>query len=449
MIMNEVLKFLKTLVKHDDTVVVAVSGGPDSMALLNLLIKLRTNVPIHIVCAHVHHNIRKESDKEKEFVETYCKNNDVKFEFLKIEKYHNQENFHQEARAIRYHFFEQIVNKYHAQYLMTAHHGDDLIETILMRLVRGSSLRGYSGFPKISFMGNYHLVRPLITVTRNEINEYLEINKIPYVLDASNQKDQYTRNRYRKYVVPQLKKENNHVNEKFLKFSEMILQSYEYINSVVKEKQGRVFDDNFINIEQWKKENSFLQRQIIQYVLTFIYKDNLDMINDRHVQNIQKFLLTANSNSYLTLPCSIVLTKEYDRALFEKKKNYNSYHYILEDCILLPNGYSVEKVTEEESDNNFVCRLDISQIQLPIIIRTKRNGDRMNIKGLNGAKKISDIFTDEKIPKNQREIWPIVTDSSGKVLWLPGLKKSQFDRTKNGKYDIILKYSLKKEVFHE
>ena len=73
----------------------------------------------------------------------------------------------------------------------------------------------------------------------------------------------------------------------------------------------------------------------------------------------------------------------------------------------------------------------------------------MNIKGLNGAKKISDIFTDEKIPKNQREIWPIVTDSSGKVLWLPGLKKSQFDRTKNGKYDIILKYSLKKEVFHE
>ena len=145
--------------KDRDTIILGISGGPDSMALLNLLIKVREKIDLKLVCAHVNHNVRKASFKEKEFLENYCYDKKVTFESMIIEKY-GDDNFHNEARNIRYHFFEKVIEKYGANYLMTAHHGDDLIETILMRITRGSNLEGYSGFHKIVDMGSYKIVRP-------------------------------------------------------------------------------------------------------------------------------------------------------------------------------------------------------------------------------------------------------------------------------------------------
>ena len=104
---------------------------------------------------------------------------------------------------------------------------------------------------------------------------------------------------------------------------------------------------------------------------------------------------------------------------------------------------------ETEKDDNDTCRLDINEIVLPLYVRTRKSGDRMDVKGLSGTKKINDIFTDEKIEKPIRDTWPIVVDATGKILWLPGLKKTKFDRTKDRKYDIILRYSLKKEGLDE
>ena len=109
----------------------------------------------------------------------------------------------------------------------------------------------------------------------------------------------------------------------------------------------------------------------------------------------------------------------------------------------------IEQVEESEKDDNFTCRLDTNEISLPLTIRTRKVGDRMEVKGLKGTKKINDIFTNEKIPKGLRDEWPIVTDANGIIVWLPGLKKTKFDRTKDRKYDIILRYSLKKEGLNE
>ena len=242
-IMTEVFNFLNSLSLHsNDTVVVAVSGGPDSMTLLHLLLQLQKKKNINIVCAHVHHNIRVESDQEKEFVESYCKEHHIIFEYLKITEYHKT-NFHQDARTIRYQFFEQLIHKYQASYLMTAHHGDDLIETILMRLVRGSSLYGYHGFSRITEMKDYTLVRPLITVTREEIMNYIGEYQIPYVTDMSNYKDDYTRNRYRKYIVPKLKEENSQVHKKFFNFSTILLECSHYVRNLVQNKEGTIFEN--------------------------------------------------------------------------------------------------------------------------------------------------------------------------------------------------------------
>lgn len=449
-IMKEVFNFLNSLSLHsNDTVVVAVSGGPDSMALLHLLLQLKTEKNINIVCAHVHHNIRVESDQEKEFVESYCKEHQIIFEYLKITEYHKT-NFHQDARTIRYRFFEQLIHKYHASYLMTAHHGDDLIETILMRLVRGSSLYGYHGFSRITNMDDYSLVRPLITVTREEIMNYIEKHQISYVTDMSNYKDDYTRNRYRKYIVPKLKEENPQVHKKFLDFSTTLLDCSHYVRNLVQNKEGTIFQDQTLFLDLWCQEDSFMQEQIIQFLLARVYQEKINRIQSRHVHDMIQFLLRGTSNSYLTLPEHIYLVKEYQRAYFtDTMPACDAYQFELYDQLLLPNGNKIEKIKFTERDDNFICRLDSSELKLPLYVRTRKLGDQMEVKGLSGTKKINDIFTDEKIEKRKRDTWPIVTDSTGKILWLPGLKKTKFNRTKNGKYDIILRYSLKKEGLDE
>lgn len=448
--MKEVLRFLQSLpLQPHDTVVVAVSGGPDSMTLLHLLLKLREEKNINIVCAHVHHNIRVESDQEKEFVESYCKEHQVIFEYLKITEYHHT-NFHQEARTIRYQFFEQIIHKYNAAYLMTAHHGDDLIETILMRLVRGSSLYGYHGFSKVTDIRDYTLVRPLITVTREDIMRYIDQHQIPYVTDMSNYKDGYTRNRYRKYIVPKLKEETPQVHKKFLSFSTTLLECSHYVRNLVQNKEGTVFQDRTLFLNLWNHEDPFMQEQIIEYLLERVYQGRLNNIQSRHVCNMINFLSNGTNNSHIALPGHIFLVKEYQRAYFtDMMPSFKEYRFVLYDQLLLPNGNTIEKVKSTEKDDNFTCRLDTSEIEFPLYVRTRKLGDRMYVKGLSGTKKINDIFTDEKIEKSLRDTWPIVTDASGKILWLPGLKKTKFDRTKNGKYDIILRYSLKKEGLDE
>ena len=223
---------------YNESVVVAVSGGPDSMALLHLLVRIKQAIDITVICAHVNHNVRKESADELLFVEKFCMQHGVIFESMKIDDY-GDDNFHNEARTKRYNYFKKIVHKYNAKYLFTAHHGDDLIETILMRIARGSTLRGYSGFSEILNMPDYTIVRPLIKVTKDEIIKYDKQHKINYVLDSSNQKDVYTRNRFRKYIVPGFKKEDKNIHTKFYKFSKTLLEYNNYIDRQVLKKIDR------------------------------------------------------------------------------------------------------------------------------------------------------------------------------------------------------------------
>ena len=241
---EKVINFLKydLKLKDNDTIVLGNSGGPDSMCLLSILLLLCDKIKLNIVCAHVNHNVRVESASEKDFLMNYCKEKNVAFESMIIEKY-GDDNFHNEARKIRYNFFYEIVKKYDANYLMTAHHGDDLMETILMRIVRGSTLKGYSGFEKIVDYGSFKLVRPLVYITKADALDYDIKNGIPYVIDKSNFKSKYTRNRYRMKVLPFLKEEDSNVHEKFIKFSETLLEYDSFINKEINKILKKVYKD--------------------------------------------------------------------------------------------------------------------------------------------------------------------------------------------------------------
>ena len=428
-------------IKYGDSVVVACSGGPDSMALLHMLYILKKALDIEIVCAHVNHNTgRIGQAAEQEFVEKYCRNHNLIFEGLTIDEY-GDDNFHNEARTKRYNYFGTIVKKYGSKFLFTAHHGDDLTETILMRIVRGSTLRGYSGFSKEVDMGSYKIVRPLIEVDKNTILEYNKKNKIPFVQDSSNSKDVYTRNRFRKYIVPEFKKEDKKVNAKFYKFSKILLEYNEYIDQQMRKKLQSVYPQNVLNIENFLQLDHVIAMKIIYYMLEQKYQDDLMLITDHHAELLYQLICSKRANVVLHLPNNIKAVKSYNTLILtEEQLKNNEYEIEIIKYVNLPNGKNIELVENSRQTDNNVCRLDSSEVCLPLYVRNRKNGDKIYIKGMLGSKKLKDIFIDEKIPQLERELWPVVVDAKENIVWIPGLKKSKFDKKNTDKYDIILKY---------
>ncbi len=443
--MIEEINYLDNLLKSNDIVVVSLSGGPDSMCLLNLLLKVSKK--IKIIVAHINHNVRKESKDEEIFVKNYCQERKLIFETMKIENYTNQ-NFHKEARDIRYNYMEKIINKYNAKYLFTAHHGDDLIESILMHLVRGTSFLGYSGFKRETKRNGYIIVRPLINKSKMEIINYNKKNNIPYVLDKTNASKEYTRNRFRIDILPLLHKENNKVIEKFNKFSNLIIEYDDYIKNLVINKIDYIYKNNYLNISKLKKEEPLIQKSIIKEILYKIYDDNIYLLNDRHINLLFKLINSKKQNTNICFPNNLNIKKEYGYIYFNKINNEKPKKEVIKfEKYYENNNYKLEIIEKSTEKSNNIFRLSLKDIDLPLYIINKEDGLIIELK--NGHKKVNRVFIDSKIPKGQREIQPILIDSKKRVLWIPGIKKSKFDKDKSQKCDIIIKYSLKEEFLNE
>ena len=425
---------------NNDVIIVGCSGGPDSMALLDMLLKIRNKYNLKIIVAHVNYNVREESVLEENYVRDYSKSNNLIFEGLSITEY-SDDNFENEARKIRYKFFDDLVLKYGAKYVMVAHHGDDLIETILMKIVRGSNINGYAGFKKELDMGNYKIVRPLIEYSKEEIVDYCNTNNIKYYIDKSNSDSFYTRNRYRKYMLPLLKEENKDVHRKFLKYSNRLLETHEFINKIRDKSLKDCSDNNGIIISKFILLDSYIQKEILYYLLDKYYQDDLFLVSDKHIDLLLKLIYSKRANVSIDLPNLVRASKSYDYFKIDRIENKdNSYELEFDEKVKLPNGNMIIRVKDDNSNSNNICRLDSSEIDLPLTVRNRRNGDKIIVKGMNGTKKVKDILIDKKINIIDRDILPIVLDSNGNILWIPGIIKSKFDKSKNGSYDIVLKY---------
>lgn len=424
----------------NDIIVVGCSSGPDSMALVDMLLKIREKYQLSLIVAHVNHNLRKESAQEEAYLRNYCDRNKIMFECMMITEY-GDDNFHNEARNIRYDFFEKVVYKYQANYLMTAHHGDDLIETVLMRISRGSNLNGYGGFKKIVEMDGYKIVRPLLDFTKEELEEYDKNNHVMYYVDSSNAKDKYTRNRYRKYILPFLKEEDPNIHLKYLKFSTVLHEANQFIEKERDKAIKKVLKKDVLDIIEFKLLDSFIQKEILYYMMNDYYQDDLILINDKHIELLLNLIYSNRANAFVNLPNEVIATKTYQSLELKKVTNeITTYEVEIASYVELPNHHIIERVDDLMENGNDTCRLSSYEVSLPLIVRTRRFGDKMAVKG-NGTKKIKDIFIDKKVKLSDRDLWPVVVDSKGVVVWLPGLKKSKYDKKKSESYDIILKYS--------
>lgn len=434
-------------INFNNYVIIGVSAGPDSMCLLDILQK---NTDKIVVC-HINHNVRKESIEEEAFLKNYCKEHNLIFETMTIEQY-KENNFENEARNKRYTFYEEILQKYNAKHLFLAHHGDDLIETVLMKIVRGSNIEGYAGIKEISNIKDYIVVRPLLSYTKEEILEYNKSHNIPYFIDNSNTNTKYTRNRYRKNILPLLKEEDNNVHKKFLKYSKTLEEYDNYIKTLVKKNIDNIFKDNTIYIEELNKLDKFLKKNTLYLILNTIYDNKSNIITEKHINDIIKLIDNKKPNLTLDLPLGKLLVKEYNKIHIKKKNKIiknNEYKIELDNNIIIDN-IEIQIVEKEDTDSNNICRLNTKEITLPLYFRNRKDGDYIILKGSNNKKKIKEIFIEKKMPKSNRNSYPMLVDSNDKILWVPNIKKSKFcikrdEKEKN--YDIIIKCSEREENY--
>ncbi len=440
---NVVNRFIERhqLLTKGATVIVGVSGGPDSMVLLHYLLRKKEAWNLTIVVAHVNHMLRDSAREDFAYVESFCQKFDIKFEGIEIDvqayQKEHQCSIQVASRECRYQFFEQMMNTYQADYLALGHHGDDQIETILMRQVRGVLGFGRAGIPvKREFAGGF-IVRPLLCVERLDIEQYVTEHQLHPRLDPTNEQLDYVRNRFRHKVLPFLKSENPKVHMHFQNQSESLyadeqfLQTVaeQYVNSVTEQKKR---DKVTINVNRFLSIPSALQTRVVQLVLSYLYHSRQPIVTSVHIEQILVLMKGENPSGMLHLPDSLYVLRSYERIVFtftpEQKHQKFAYTVSVPFELQLPHGYLRGKVSEEHpcddihSETTFVG--DAHAFEFPLTIRTRTPGDRMTPKGMNGSKKVKSIFIDEKIARRKRDSIPIIEDANGEIIWVVGVKQT-------------------------
>ncbi|QVK21206.1 tRNA lysidine(34) synthetase TilS [Mycoplasmatota bacterium] len=392
-------------------IIIGVSGGIDSMVLFDVL------KSSNIIVAHVNHNIRKESEIEYEFVKETCLKYSIPFESIKLDysKDELKENFQSLAREKRYNFFFKIVDKYEADFLAIAHHGDDLIETILMSISRGSSLKGYGGFSIENKYKGYTIIRPLIKYSSEDIENHAALNQIKYYVDSSNKSDKYTRNRYRKEILPFLKKENPNIHHKYLQYSNTILDAYSFID----EEAARFLNNEF-SVKRFNGLNSIVKKAVLSKILSKhnLYKSSVI------IDNLISVLSSNIPNQEVTLSDDYILIKEYDLVYVKKKQKTIDFYFEINDFgqYELPDN-KILIVSEKNSFNSHQSlKLCYNNTVFPILVRNRQKGDKMAFPF--GTKKVKDIFIDSKIPRSKRETIPLII-TNNQIVWIPEIKKTK------------------------
>ncbi|MBK3496903.1 tRNA lysidine(34) synthetase TilS [Viridibacillus sp. YIM B01967] len=434
------------LCNEGDRLLVACSGGVDSMALLHFLYKEKERLGVTVAAVHVNHMLRGvDAVGDRQFVEAFCSEHEIPIyaadipipQILQVEK----GNLQAICRRERYQYFEQVMLESKSTHLVVAHHADDQIESVVMALTRGSNASGIAGIKRERPFANGHLIRPFLAVTKKDIHTYLQRNEQTYREDSSNKKDSYTRNRIRHHVVPLLEEENPRVADAVRHYTEKVQADEELLQSLAKDAFHDIVTKN--NDDSWKlciktfqSKPLALQRRIILLLLKYLYKDTI-IVQSYTLWNsiLEQTALTAG-NAILHLPKDVVAIRQYDELIIKKKQMPRVEKLpkmvILNTWTNLTNNLRVYigKLSDERpSDAPPSAKTYFFQIELlslPLSIRTRQNGDRINLLGLNHHKRLSRLFIDEKIPMALRDEWPVIVTQEDEVIALPGLRVSSY-----------------------
>lgn len=296
------------LIENGDKIVCGVSGGPDSISMLDILRKIKEEKRINfeIYVAHINHMIREESTDDEEYVENYCKKYNIQFfcKRAKVQEIANENKIGTEeaGRNVRYEFFEEILNEKNANKIAIAHNKNDKIETIIMHMLRGSGLSGLEGIKPIR---DQKYIRPLIECERTEIENYCEENELHPKIDRTNFENEYTRNKIRNIVIPYIKQEfNPNIIETVNRLSQVITEENEFFNKIVQEAYGKVVieekDDQIIlKLKEFNELEKTIKKRLILYV-TKRLKGSSQGVEMIHIEDIIKLCSNNIGNKFLT-----------------------------------------------------------------------------------------------------------------------------------------------------
>lgn len=456
MFVEKVKKTIKKyrMLESGDRVIVGVSGGPDSMALLYALNQIKEKYNLVLKVAHLNHGFRgEEAQREAQFVEEMAQKLELPFEVKAFDvpayKKKSSLSSQEAARVIRYQFLEDVRKNFNAKKIALGHNANDQAETLMMWLLRGTGVKGLSGIPPVREGG---IIRPLIETTREEIEVYLKEREIPFVIDSSNQKTDYLRNRLRHELLPLLEEHYNpQLVKSLVQTASILRREDEYLENIAKDllKEIVVSKDSrsvVIDSKGLLALPSVIQMRCVRGVLEQV-KGDLRRISSTHIYDIIKIVSNDKPHRVLKLPEGIRVEKSYNHLTVTLHQTAPPPFYY--QFTSLPDQVSIEEIGREmrfetleggnhliDKENFDLAYLDEGKVLMPLTIRNAKPGDRFQPLGMKGEKKIKDFFIDEKVPLKERKRIPMLF--FGDLLgWVGGMRINHRLRVTKGTRKIL------------
>lgn len=410
-------KQLKNLIHQPEnhTYLLAVSGGADSMVLASLFRDLRDekqHLGYAFQIAHINYKLRgKDSEMDQKVVQDFCEKNHIKFHLYEVsEKDRKPENSIQLwARELRYAFFKEIQEKEELEFLVTAHHLNDQLETFIINLSKAAGINGLSGIPA----NVNHILRPLLQFSKQEIYKFAAENRIEFREDLSNKKNDYLRNKIRNEIVPKLQETNDHFLENFKKSSLYLNQVKDFVQKQIQEIENKLTlfnqDHKILSKEKLHQESDFVKFEILKK-----YGFNQE-------EEIPKIFKAENNRSFFSKEYQLIVNRNELIFIDLSKKVQNNDEILLidrfdfsENRMSINLQHSIKNI--DEINKNMEWDFDAEKLQFPLHLRKQLDGDEFYPAGFSGKKKVSKFFRDEKLSILARQkIW-ILSDSNNSVL---------------------------------
>ncbi|MBI4398461.1 MAG: tRNA lysidine(34) synthetase TilS [Candidatus Omnitrophica bacterium] len=442
-------KFLETVRKYHmlekgQNVYVGVSGGPDSVALFHMIYSLKSELGLkNVGIIHVNHLLRdEEAEKDQIFVENLAKQFQVPISIGRVNVRDLQRHYHyspeEAARIGRFHYMRDEAKKQGMDRIALGHTQDDQAETVLLRIIRGTGLRGFQAIRPVLVYPETTFIRPLIEIRKDECIDYLKLDKLSYRIDASNFSTRFLRNRIRIELLPELEKNYNpRIKEILSRLPEAIGMDINFLDEVTEQQWAHVIsrvedEEIFLNKEALKGLPEAIQYRIFNKAVSLL---DPDVEVDFYHWNQIRRAMNDETHFQISMPEDLIITFERKEIQITKKitEPVSPYEYKLRPG---------ERVFVKEAGINFSCELfdkriyklkkddrryeifDYDRLKFPLLIRNRRAGDTFQPFGMNGRKKLKEYLIDKKVPARQKQTLPLFFSSS-KMIWIYGLGISQ------------------------
>ncbi|AAM25534.1 predicted ATPase of the PP-loop superfamily implicated in cell cycle control [Caldanaerobacter subterraneus subsp. tengcongensis MB4] len=453
-------KVLRTIEKYnmiekDDKIVMGISGGPDSLCMLDVLFNLKGKFNLKLYVVHVNHMIRGEdAKKDAEFVEKLCKDLDLPFFLFEenipylAKKMGLSEE--QAGRYVRYKAFEETLKRVGGNKIAVAHNKNDVAETVLLNILRGTGLRGLIGIKPV----NGNIIRPLIEIERREIEKYLKDKNLHPRIDHTNYEDLYTRNKIRLKVIPYIEEVFKiDLVENLSRMAAILLEEDDYLEAKCEEVFNQICEINGeeikVDVDALKSQHTAIKRRLVRRMYFYV-KGETDGLEYGHVEDVLN-LLDKPTSSKIDLPFEIEALKMYNNLVIRKKKTKEKVKF--KEVLKIPGVTTIEGIgkfkayvvdisqVDDFNKGEYIKFFDYDKIKGEIVVKSREDGDRFSPLGMRGTKKLKEFFIDEKIPREERDYIPLVAIGK-EIVWVVGYRMSEkFKVDKNTSKVLVIEYT--------